>query len=133
MNVDAEITVVCENVRAGLDFRALFYDRVSERHYSASGRTALEAIAWCLDEYVRHVVLGLGPSMARRGDERPGDCLLRAASTPEPARPVAPARTAAVDAVEPASGCFEARIPTRPMLRLHDENAPTPRRGKRSA
>lgn len=129
LRIEAEITVVCEKVCAGCEFRALFYDKATEQFYGGSGATALEAVAWCLDEYIRRGVLQLGPAQARRGDERPGDCASAPPApsstsstsiTPSPVAIDGPA-LAAVESVKDASGCFVSRIPTTPAPRLHGE------------
>lgn len=58
MHVDAYITVVCEEVGRGCEFRALFFDRATGQFYGGSGPTALEAVAWCMSTYVERAFLG---------------------------------------------------------------------------
>jgi hypothetical protein len=123
----AEITVVCESVRPGCEFRALFYDRVTEQFYGGSGATALEALAWALDEYIARALLGMPHRMARGYTEIPGDrfkdATQRAAITDSISRrPVivdGPA-LAATEAKE-SVGCFDRHIPRKPAPRLHGD------------
>lgn len=70
--IDVEITIFCESVKRGCDFRAQFYDRATQQFYSGSGATALEALAWCMDEYIARVAFGLPISMARNTTDTPG-------------------------------------------------------------
>jgi hypothetical protein len=121
--VDAEITVWCESIKRGCTFAARMYCRTTERHYSGSGDTALEAVAWCLDDYVRRGLLGHGPSPAIRSDTQPGDGLTPATSS-RPRRitpaPIAIGPVLAQEATR-ENGCFERSIPTQPAPRLHHE------------
>lgn len=124
----AEITIVCESVRPGCEFRALFYDRVSQQFYGGSGATALEALAWVVDEYVARALLGMPHRMARGYSESPGDRFASSAQLIAVADtisrlPVAvdgPA-LASSESVKDSTGCFDTRIPRRPAPRLHGD------------
>lgn len=74
--VEADVTVWCEKT-GKMDFVARFYDRVTERFYSGSASTALEAIAWMFDDYIRRAGYGMGPSMSRDSDATPGSTVPR--------------------------------------------------------
>lgn len=82
----AEITIVCESVRRGCEFRALFYDRKTERFYGGSGPTALHALAWCMDEYIARAVHGMPVYPARKHTDTPGS---RFAALAQPTRKAA--------------------------------------------
>ena len=71
--VDLDITVWCEKIKPGCEFFARAYDRQTSQFFGGSGATALEAIAWTVDEYLNRGVLKLGPRMARNSNEQPGD------------------------------------------------------------
>ena len=73
MIVDVTITVFCERVQRGCTFGARMYDRASGTFFSGTGETALEAVAWCLDDYVRRFVRGEAHRMSTRADARPGE------------------------------------------------------------
>lgn len=137
-HVDAEITVWCESVKPGCTFAARLYDRKLETHFSGAGSTAFEALAWCLDDYVRRGLLGHGPTPALNSDARPGDGLAPATSsrlrriTPAPIV-IGPPRA---DDPKAEIACFERRIPMTPAPRLFTD-APaaistptTPRRAR---
>lgn len=94
----AEITIVCESVKRGCEYRALFFDRPTERFYGGSGPTALEALAWCMDEYIGRVVYGLDVSPARAADAAPGS---RFAGLTPAERTKVPTPVAATIAVAP--------------------------------
>lgn len=81
----AEITIVCESVRPGCEYRALFFDRATAQFYGGSGASALEALAWCMDEYIARVAHGMPVSPARKSTDTPGS---RFAAT-EPVRKAA--------------------------------------------
>lgn len=72
MTVVADITVWCEAIGPGCTFTARITDGARGRFYGGSGDTALEAIAWCLHEYVARGLLGRAHSMARGADAQPG-------------------------------------------------------------
>lgn len=73
MKFAAEITIVCESIKRGCEFRALFYDQTTEQFYGGSGATALDALAWCLDEYVGRVKHGMPIAAARNAGLTPGE------------------------------------------------------------
>lgn len=73
MTFDAEITVVCEKIKPGCEFTARFFDRESYQFFGARADAALEAVAWCIDEYVARQVFRMPHRMARDGNARPGD------------------------------------------------------------
>lgn len=156
MIVDVEITILCEAVRPGCSFMARLYHRPTEAHYSGTGDTALEAVAWALDDLVRRALLGQPHTMARNADARPGEGLDNSRGrtgnmeTPRPsasARSLAivPSREGQADGIAgstPAdhtneAGCFEQQIPTSPAPRFFSLAAPiatptptTPRRAR---
>jgi hypothetical protein len=68
----AEITIVCESVKPGCEFRALFYDRATGQHYGGSAHTALEALAWAMDDYIARAVHGMPWMAARKPSDTPG-------------------------------------------------------------
>lgn len=72
MVINAEITIVCESIKPGCSFRALFYDRATGQFYGGSGATALEALAWCMDDYIARAVHGMPWAAARRTSDTPG-------------------------------------------------------------
>lgn len=132
MIVDATITVVCEAIGPRCEFRALFYDPPTCSFYGGSGATALEAVEWCVHEYVARGVLQRGVSMARDPNARPGNfgaltaCehMLIAASAPiEASRWLALADDAAT---------FDRSIPKRPAPMLFGA-PPTPKTSRRAA
>lgn len=69
MTVD--LVVFCERIERGCTFVARTY--VGERFYTGTGATALEAIAWCLDDLVRRRYRGEPHRMALPSGARPGD------------------------------------------------------------
>lgn len=124
--VDAEITFWRDRgTYRAADVVARMYDRRTESFYTGTGETQLEAIAWCLHDYVSRALLGHDPSPARRVDARPGDGLVAAPSS-RPRR-ITPAPTIVDSAIAVANndagdvGCFERRIPTTPSPRLFNE------------
>lgn len=70
--IAAEITISCESIRKGCTFLARLYDLTTQQFYSGTGATALEALAWCLDDYLARVVYGFPPSPALPSDATPG-------------------------------------------------------------
>jgi len=70
--INAEITIVCESIKPGCSFRALFYDRATGQFYGGSGATALEALAWCMDDYIARAVHGMPWMAARKPSDTPG-------------------------------------------------------------
>jgi hypothetical protein len=78
-----EITLACENVRSGMPFVAILVDTTMQRRFTASSShdskdswaRAWEALGWVLDEYVAVKFYNLGPTIARRGTDRPGSRL----------------------------------------------------------
>lgn len=120
----AEITIE-RNGTFGPGFLARFYDRVSERHYSGTGESALEAVAWMFDDFIARTMLGMPHSIARRADAKPGD-RLAAAAEGRPADTVLArgglraAAAAATHDEHPtqSAGCFDTNIPraAEPML-----------------
>lgn len=123
LHVDAELVVWCEDYPRSRSFAARIYDRKTERFYSGSGANAWEAIAWCMDEYVRCALLGREHSIATRGDARPGDDLIAPSSRPRRMTPVPPITRGPALAQDAGGdvGCFERVIPTSPAPRLHHE------------
>jgi hypothetical protein len=122
----AQITVMCEKIQRGCTFTARFFDRDSSQFYGAQGDTPLEAVAWCLEEYIARVVYGLGPKMARNSDARPGDRFAGMTARPCVAGPT-PATPRVADASAPSpersdAKCFDRQIdrPAEPVL--HGEN-----------
>lgn len=111
MHIDAQITIVCESVRAGCEFRALFYDRPSSQFYGGSGPTALDALAWCMHEYVRRGVLGGEPIPAMPSDARPGYGLV-------------------IPALAPAAAAFVAAATGEPKAEPKPARRRAPRRGR---
>lgn len=91
----AEVTIVCESVKKGCEFRALFFDRATERFYGGSGATALEALAWCMDEYIGRVVYGLGIEPARNANATPGSRFPEKPIAPAPPMTIEPTTTTA--------------------------------------
>lgn len=75
MTFDAEITILCESIRKGCEFRALFFDREFAQFYGGSGATALDALAWALDEYMCRGARGMGVMTARGTNAYPGERL----------------------------------------------------------
>lgn len=74
MIVDAELTFWRDSTAdRHCVVYARMYDRARGAFYGGSGSSPLEAIAWCLDEYVQRGVLERGPLMARDPGARPGD------------------------------------------------------------
>jgi hypothetical protein len=67
-----EITIVCESVKPGCEFRALFFDRATGQHYGGSAPTALEALAWAMDDYCSRVVHGMPWMAACKPSDTPG-------------------------------------------------------------
>lgn len=135
--VDAEVTIICESVRPGCEFRALFFDRQLSQFFGGSGATSLEALAWAMDEYVRRGLHG-HHSPARR-TTAPGDGLAATSSRP---RRITPAPIVRGPVEQPANtnaeaGCFEQQIPTAPAPRFFSLESPvatstptTPRRAR---
>lgn len=72
--VDVEITVWCE-ARGRERWHARAFCRELYEHIGGAGDTALEAIAWCLDAWVRRVLLGRPLAIACHPAARPGDGL----------------------------------------------------------
>lgn len=175
--IDVTLTVWCEAIKRGCTFVARITDGARGRFYSGAGDTALEAVAWAIDDYVQRAVLGRPHTMARAIDAVPGETLAmpwtpRERIAPElvvfghdmpwrrpvPARFWAPGRDrhriledddespldsssagdlrtgAQSSTPDPVDGaCFDATIPRRPALVLHDEApAPMPRAARRS-
>ncbi len=126
MFVDAHVTILCESIRKGCEFRALFFDGVTEQFYGGSGSTALEAVAWCFDEYVRRGVLRGEMMPARNASARPGDELAEVRPrrerriTPAPIGEDGPAASAGLTGSD-STGCFEQQVPTRPAPLLHGQ------------
>jgi hypothetical protein len=73
-HIDHEITVWCESTGRA-PFFARLWDRATSQHCGGAGDTALEAIAWAMDSYVRRVMLGRPPLIACHLHARPGDGL----------------------------------------------------------
>lgn len=129
MLVDARITVVCESVQRGCEYRALFYDARTEQFYGGSGPTAFEAIAWCMDEYIRRGLRGGGIEPARNPSARPGEGLERNVASaplppPLPPPPASPRPTAPLEDAPSSKdevGCFDRKIPRRAELALHGQ------------
>lgn len=126
MIANLTITCWCEAIKPGCTFVARTYDRATGQFYSGSGATASEALAWCLDDYVRRRDLGLPHRIAMRSDERPGEGLgavrddnaeITTVTKRTPAASREPALFAPssefVDATN-SSGCFGGPIPTKP-------------------
>jgi len=74
LHIDHEITVWCE-ARGRERWFARLWDRATAQHCGGAGDTALEAIAWCMDSYVRRALLGLPALIACHPNARPGDGL----------------------------------------------------------
>lgn len=78
-HVDHEVTIWCEDPRKVASGRERYFARLWDPraaiHCGGSGTTALEALAWCLDSYVRRALLGLPPQIACHPKARPGDGL----------------------------------------------------------
>lgn len=72
--VDHEITVWCE-ARGRERWFARLWDRRTSQHCGGAGDTALEAIAWCMDAYVRQALLGRSAQIACHPLARPGEGL----------------------------------------------------------
>lgn len=70
MNVAVTIAVWCESIRPGCEFRAQI--TTGGGFYGGTGRTAFEAIAWSLDEYVSRGLRGDPHRMARDPRDVPG-------------------------------------------------------------
>lgn len=70
-------------MKRGCEFRALFYDRATAQFYGGSAPTALEAIAWAMDEYIARVVHGMPVMAARKHTDTPGS---RFAASSSPTR-----------------------------------------------
>jgi hypothetical protein len=75
LHVDVQLAVWCESIKRGCAFTCRITDGAVGRFYSGTGTTALEAVAWCLDDYVQRAVLGRPHTMSRGYDEQPGDTL----------------------------------------------------------
>lgn len=151
MRVDVEVTVWCESVRAGCTFSARITDGANARFFAGQGATALEAIAWALDDFVRRAVLGMPHTMARLPDAKPGDGLAAPdESAPPPSSRTKASRDALLARAEhipdgPAlaqdlstkAGCFERSIAMTARPRLFSMSAgaistpTTPRRAAR--
>lgn len=97
--IDAEITVHCENTRRD-EYRAFFYDGATSQFYGGSGPTPLEALAWCMDEYIARALMGFPVSPARNGNATPGS---RFKNQPTPITFEAPAPVLLVDSTKPRS------------------------------
>jgi hypothetical protein len=134
LTVDVEIIVWCELVKPGCTFYARITDGPRAKFYGGSGNTALEAIAWALDEYVCRGMLDMGHSPTRSG--RPGDRVHRDVKPDNVPPPTAPrpthyARDRELDApsAKEEIACFESRIPPakRPRLAQQPLRAQRPR------
>jgi hypothetical protein len=135
--VEVDITFWRDVVGSGPDVLARMYDRRTGTFYGGSGATPLEAIAWCLDEYVQRGVLGRSPMMARTPAATPGEFREYTTADEETAIALQPsvfARHIDHRDIKPENraGCFESHIPTRPAPQLHGELAPPPSRTRRS-
>ncbi len=112
----AEITILCESIKPGCEFRALFYDRATEQFYGGSGATALDAVAWLFDEYLGRAVHGL-PVMASResntypGERFGGEHVQLSGLVVRETRAASDTRIDTVGAqYVPSVGCFDAQI-----------------------
>lgn len=118
---DVEITIVNENPSKGLEYRALFYDRVTECFYGGSGATALDALSWCMDEYIARAVHKLPHAMARPSDAEPGYRFGERAPTSGREAKLTPSVDTRIETAGPqfvdrpptAAGCFDTQIPRR--------------------
>lgn len=126
-HVDVELTIWCEAIKRGCTFSARITDGANAKWYSGTGATALEAIEWCVHEFVARALLGHDATPAMRSDARPGDGLTPASSSRPRTMTPAPVVIGPPLADDPKNeiGCFERRIPTTPAPRLFGAPAAT--------
>lgn len=130
--IDVTVVVWCEAVGPGCEYTARITDGANARFFGGSGPTALDAVAWALDECVRRGLLGREHSPARSSSARPGDGLsvTPPSSPPSAPPPPSPRRDRHDLSREDAPtakgeiGCFERRIPRRAEPLLHGQAPP---------